>query len=776
MPTPPSTSRAQHRSGRDGSQSPTRRQFLHSLGASAVAVGAATTGVGSAAAQTDDDRVVEGVEEWSLTTERIDADAVRDGPTVTYEDEAVVVTGSHVFPRTGCDTFRASRIYYDDATSRLGVVVEAASTAVEGETCAAAQMPLRYELRVVPESPARATVVEEAFDESDRSYHPSDRVASPEPLPEEVADYEVEVGEPVAPEEAAAVEPSVTIEDDAVVVEGAVAYGSPTCDEVHLRTVQRAHDVEGHVGVVVRPRRRETHMPGEGCDEVLEGARYRVELTPSGDPPITRCSVTEVGELGRHRLTVEEGDPAVELPRAVTDYRLELDPSGSHDDASHPPTASVSGDADERLVVVDGTMSSGSSSCGTLAVGDVRWAVPLEADAPSELLARVDRTRRREDLQDCTADDVATDYRLELAVEELPQYLVAQEGVDGEDEPALESTVGLGGRVDVELPDGVASVDLLVGDDVSRVDLGPEPEGGFEDGAFWAEGTGFELADHLCETVALEALEFASDDREFARVRLANAHREGITDPEQACVGDATRTDWALRVEFEGTPPRSVAVETDEAGLVGSTTVFDRGHEPDALADVVEGIEVTTDAGAEVPVEPSLALEDGTLVFESVVETDPCHRPAVERVAHDADAGHLDVRLDLVLEEGESPFGGCAAAVGPVPYRVEIDLAERPDAATVTTSDSLGGETVTAELDPCVRSETVDGQRVCDLDGDSLYRDLNGDGELGYREPFRLFVRQHRDAWQRPELFDYNGDGRVDHSDVVRLYEYVALH
>lgn len=68
----------------------------------------------------------------------------------------------------------------------------------------------------------------------------------------------------------------------------------------------------------------------------------------------------------------------------------------------------------------------------------------------------------------------------------------------------------------------------------------------------------------------------------------------------------------------------------------------------------------------------------------------------------------------------------------------------------------------------------IDGHTVCDLNGDGLYRDVNGDGTLTFGDVTTFFDNQHLESWQRPDLFDFTGDGEVGQADAVELYEYIS--
>jgi PKD repeat protein len=58
-----------------------------------------------------------------------------------------------------------------------------------------------------------------------------------------------------------------------------------------------------------------------------------------------------------------------------------------------------------------------------------------------------------------------------------------------------------------------------------------------------------------------------------------------------------------------------------------------------------------------------------------------------------------------------------------------------------------------------------------DPDGDDLYEDLDGDGNVTYNDVVVLFETLDRSLLQtEASAFDYNGNGRLDYVDVVDLF------
>ena len=82
-----------------------------------------------------------------------------------------------------------------------------------------------------------------------------------------------------------------------------------------------------------------------------------------------------------------------------------------------------------------------------------------------------------------------------------------------------------------------------------------------------------------------------------------------------------------------------------------------------------------------------------------------------------------------------------------------------------------GGTDHPCEEADAASMEDVDGQTVCDLNGDGHYRDVNGDGTLTNGDVTTFFENQHTPSWdERTDLFDFTGDGNVGQADVIDLF------
>jgi hypothetical protein len=73
-----------------------------------------------------------------------------------------------------------------------------------------------------------------------------------------------------------------------------------------------------------------------------------------------------------------------------------------------------------------------------------------------------------------------------------------------------------------------------------------------------------------------------------------------------------------------------------------------------------------------------------------------------------------------------------------------------------------------ASLDVTFRDFRVVG----DADADGLYEDVDGDGESTYDDVVTLFENAESEFVEAtPGRFDFNGNGRFDYVDVVRLFQ-----
>ncbi len=99
-------------------------------------------------------------------------------------------------------------------------------------------------------------------------------------------------------------------------------------------------------------------------------------------------------------------------------------------------------------------------------------------------------------------------------------------------------------------------------------------------------------------------------------------------------------------------------------------------------------------------------------------------------------------------------------------HNVALGRNGAPDVAVETSGTII--ERGTSSLEPIGDSSNPPN----DLDGDGLYEDITGDGSFGEDDAQALYDNLNSGAIQdNAESFDFNGDGKVDVTDVQKLYD-----
>ncbi|MFC5970385.1 CARDB domain-containing protein [Halomarina salina] len=299
-----------------------------------------------------------------------------------------------------------------------------------------------------------------------------------------------------------------------------------------------------------------------------------------------------------------------------------------------------------------------------------------------------------------------------------------------------EQTVGVGGTatfdVVVENADGgVGAIDLdvAIGDTATAEIVGIDsPATGFEDASVAGDGSsasiaavGMDTADTGAVTVATVTVEGASVDSTTLSVSSAVLGTEdGVETYDVTGTSDAT-----LSV---------VPAEFLVSNLDGPDSVV-RGESLTVTADV------TNDGSLETTKTVSLRFDlngDGTLAPGETVASAP-----VTLGAGVTDSVPLSAAIPDSLAPGEYDYGV---------FTVD-------DEATGTVAVTL------ALIDDSYAGPPQD------LDGDGVYEDVNGDGELTASDVQALFVnRDSGVVTGDPLLFDYNGDGQFNVVDVQNLF------
>ncbi|EMA68626.1 glycoside hydrolase family protein [Halorubrum aidingense JCM 13560] len=169
----------------------------------------------------------------------------------------------------------------------------------------------------------------------------------------------------------------------------------------------------------------------------------------------------------------------------------------------------------------------------------------------------------------------------------------------------------------------------------------------------------------------------------------------------------------------------------------------------------------------------ALSVEDGETATIEDVSVDDGALSDVQ-ISADGSSATADVAL-LDTEQNGSVTVATVTVAGSADGETAVDLdvsslgTESGDAYNVTAAN---GATLTV-------SELVVGgadQPAQDLDGDGVYEDVNGDGEVDELDVQLLFAERNSAVVQdSPDAFDFNGDGEFDILDIQALfYEEVA--
>ncbi|WP_225335036.1 endo-1,4-beta-xylanase [Halomicrobium urmianum] len=151
----------------------------------------------------------------------------------------------------------------------------------------------------------------------------------------------------------------------------------------------------------------------------------------------------------------------------------------------------------------------------------------------------------------------------------------------------------------------------------------------------------------------------------------------------------------------------------------------------------------------------------------------------------------MEVYRDLVFDEWWTDESGTTDGSGTYSvdafigeHEVTVSTDQGSVTRTVSVTDSDAGRRVTVTVEggegpPNGRDDRPPAvgdneNRPTDPDGDGLYEDLNGNGEVDYDDVVTYFENVESDAMTgNADAFDYNGNGGVDYADLVELFEQV---
>jgi hypothetical protein len=102
--------------------------------------------------------------------------------------------------------------------------------------------------------------------------------------------------------------------------------------------------------------------------------------------------------------------------------------------------------------------------------------------------------------------------------------------------------------------------------------------------------------------------------------------------------------------------------------------------------------------------------------------------------------------------------------------RLRLVVEDAGDGRTNDHADWAAARLVTTPVEPGPVADADGPPR--DGDGDGLYEDVDGDGDRTYEDVVTLFEGlEGESVGTTPRAFDFNGNGRLDHADIVALFE-----
>ncbi|WP_276252466.1 hypothetical protein [Halomontanus rarus] len=277
-----------------------------------------------------------------------------------------------------------------------------------------------------------------------------------------------------------------------------------------------------------------------------------------------------------------------------------------------------------------------------------------------------------------------------------------------------------------------------------------------------------------------ELVELAVDDADGALAATVS----GPNDPDYefgACTDDVAAVSYELIATLEEDPVETVRL-TERAYARSGTSVVARDDARPAVRGVDDYefslVDREVETAEDADHDPEVTLEGGTVVVAGTIElsTIGCETLEPALIAYDETWGRLVVEVTdtrLEMDPGET----CPAAAGfqgyelRVPIGTDVESLRRVSAVEPTVDGTRLVSVDGHELEPGEGIE-LNGHTPQDLNGDGLYRDVDGNGELGTNDVVTLFDHlEHEAVTENPEAFDFAGTGEVTTTDVVELFE-----
>lgn len=514
---------------------------------------------------------------------------------------------------------------------------------------------------------------------------------------------------------------------------------------------------------------------------VTEGGFTSVEIGEDGDVGVSQA----VAGLARCEFDPEAySSPWVELEVEVDSEQLE---PGERTTADLLLTYATEGVSEYDLeVTVD--------DADVLRIADVQYDEAFDAgDAPEVAADGSAATLRAVDTTEAVPS--ATRF-VPLATVELEATDAVADVDDGE-----ELTTRVAVTVESVIDDDGSTVDANGDTDPVTVARPPEWGAGIDRYAYSRDGRGMvqrkrdvplmtvgndAVVVHGSSTMGPSAcsgeelVELAVDDADGALTATVS----GPNDPDyefDACSDDVAAVSYELIATLEEGPAETVRL-TERAYARSGTSVVARDDARPAVRGVDDYEFSLVDREVETPEvvdrDPEVTLEGGTIVVAGTIElsTIGCETLEPALIAYDETWGRLVVEVTdtrLEMDPGET----CPAAAGFQGYELRVPIGDdveslRRVSAVEPTVDGTRLVSVDGhELEPG-EGIGLNGYTPQDLNGDGLYRDVDGNGELGTNDVVTLFDHlEHEAVTENPEAFDFAGTGEITTTDVVDLFE-----
>ncbi|WP_435074549.1 PKD domain-containing protein [Halorubrum sp. HHNYT27] len=498
----------------------------------------------------------------------------------------------------------------------------------------------------------------------------------------------------------------------------------------------------------------------------------------------------------------------------AVEFRVDTDGDGSIDDESALASQDVELDPGESTTVtfedVDTSGLSGTLTHGVFTVDDTETA-QITVNEPAAADFQVSNLQAPENATQGDAIDVSADIENvgEQTATESVEFRVDANGDGfGDSGDVVLST-------DVELTGGESTTVEFTDADTSA--LAP---GDYAHGVFTAD-------DNATAQITIEAPPEPPGDKETT-VSLQPADQTtavGVTATYDIVVDDADGGVGAAEVGVAVDDP-GVATITDASAIDANTSedvdIAADGSSVDleyAFADTADTGSVTiatvelegSGAGtANLSLEPTegngevLVFDEEGLGYD-VTGTNGATLDvqAVQFLVDDLEAPEKAAVGSDVTVTANVTNDGAVESTQPVEFQIDVDADGELETVETESKTIAAGETAqvsftvsvpedasfgprqhgvftaadnaTAEIEFTPPDVNGDGLLPGDLDGDGLYEDVNGDGELNTGDAQALFSNRDSPAVQNNiEAFDFNGDGSVNTGDAQALFNQVT--